>query len=259
MIVAHVMTSVTAAPLTLSEQALTFNYDTNDFQLSGNNLQVKDGGIAHDSTSGVHQAVGTAASPTFTAATLSKSGVIGPVLSCIADGAYPIFSGEFYSTTAWHGTYITSLRGRGTKASPDPVVDGDSIFSLYMACFDGGGAPTGIAVGQIQGTVDGTVSVGHVPTKWQFQVMPSVGAVYTAMTLKSTGRLGVGTETPNELLEVNGKIRANTAFNLNGADGLSTTLTLDDGTNWRITQTFTGGILTAKTTAASSGQCATWS
>jgi hypothetical protein len=67
----HDAVTVAGAPLTLSTQAITFNYDTNDFQLSGNNLQIKDGGIAHDSTSGVHQAVGTAASPQFVGITLT--------------------------------------------------------------------------------------------------------------------------------------------------------------------------------------------
>ena len=43
------------------------------------------------------------------------------------------------------------------------------------------------------------------------------------------------------------------------AGGVTSLLTLDDGANWRITMNFVGGILTAKTTAASSGQCATWS
>lgn len=49
----HAAVTVTAAPLTLSGQALTFNYDTNDFQLSGNNLQVKDGGIDHGGLGGL--------------------------------------------------------------------------------------------------------------------------------------------------------------------------------------------------------------
>lgn len=43
----HVAVTVAGAPLTLSGQEITFNYDTNDFQLSGNNLQVKDSGIDH--------------------------------------------------------------------------------------------------------------------------------------------------------------------------------------------------------------------
>jgi hypothetical protein len=49
----HAAATVTAAPLTLSGQAITFNYDTNDFQLSGNNLQVKDGGIDHGGIGGL--------------------------------------------------------------------------------------------------------------------------------------------------------------------------------------------------------------
>jgi len=40
--------------------------------------------------------------------------------------------------------------------------------------------------------------------------------------------------------------------------GLSGTLTLDDGANWRITLTFTNGILTGKTTGASTGAAGTW-
>lgn len=40
--------------------------------------------------------------------------------------------------------------------------------------------------------------------------------------------------------------------------GISGTLTLDDGANWRITMTYKLGILTAVTTAASGGATATW-
>jgi hypothetical protein len=40
--------------------------------------------------------------------------------------------------------------------------------------------------------------------------------------------------------------------------GLTGVLTLDDGANWRITLTFTDGILTAKTTGASTSATASW-
>ena len=79
------------------------------------------------------------------------------------------------------------------------------------------------------------------------------------LVVMSDGKVGIGNIAPNEILDVSGTIRTSVAFNVNGSAGLSTTLTLDDGANWRITMTFSGGILTAKTTAASSGQCATWS
>lgn len=43
-----------------------------------------------------------------------------------------------------------------------------------------------------------------------------------------------------------------------GNQGLSGTLTLDDGANWRITLTFLGGILTGQTTGASVAAAGTW-
>lgn len=52
----HDAVTVAGAPLTLLGQQITFNYDTNDFQLSGNNLQVKDGGIAHSGLSNLDYA-----------------------------------------------------------------------------------------------------------------------------------------------------------------------------------------------------------
>ena len=49
----HSAVTIAGAPLTLAGQLLTFNYDAADFQVSGNNLQVKDGGINHNSLSGL--------------------------------------------------------------------------------------------------------------------------------------------------------------------------------------------------------------
>jgi hypothetical protein len=49
----HAAVTVAAAPLTLSTQQLTFNYDTNDFGLSGNNLYIKDSGIDHGGLGGL--------------------------------------------------------------------------------------------------------------------------------------------------------------------------------------------------------------
>ena len=45
-------TGVAGAPLTYASQTITFNYDTDDFQLNGNDLQVKDSGIDHGGLSG---------------------------------------------------------------------------------------------------------------------------------------------------------------------------------------------------------------
>jgi hypothetical protein len=47
------LTTVAGAPLTSTSQVITFNYDTNDFQLSGSNLQVKDAGVDHGGIGGL--------------------------------------------------------------------------------------------------------------------------------------------------------------------------------------------------------------
>jgi hypothetical protein len=56
----------------------------------------------------------------------------------------------------------------------------------------------------------------------------------------------------------NGDFKIQGDYYVAGNQGLSGTLTLDDGANWRVTLTFTGGILTGQTTGASSGATATW-
>lgn len=65
----------------------------------------------------------------------------------------------------------------------------------------------------------------------------------------TAGQVGIGVSSPNEKLEVGGKIRANTAFNVNGTDGISRTVSFLDQGGTRHTLTFTGGILTSYTTS----------
>jgi len=49
----HAAATVNALPLTISGQEIKFNYDSNDFQLSGNNLQIKDAGVHHGGLTGL--------------------------------------------------------------------------------------------------------------------------------------------------------------------------------------------------------------
>ena len=65
----------------------------------------------------------------------------------------------------------------------------------------------------------------------------------------TAGKVGIGTTTPHEKLEVEGKIRANTTFNVNGTDGITQTINILDKNNVRHTLVFTGGILTSYTTS----------
>ncbi len=59
-------------------------------------------------------------------------------------------------------------------------------------------------------------------------------------------------------VDITGCCDASAGFKNNGTAGLSGTLTLDDGANWRITLTFAGGILTGETIGATSSATATW-
>lgn len=52
----HAAATVGGAPLTISGQQVTFNYDSADFQLSGNNLQVKDSGVDHAALGNINSA-----------------------------------------------------------------------------------------------------------------------------------------------------------------------------------------------------------
>jgi hypothetical protein len=62
------------------------------------------------------------------------------------------------------------------------------------------------------------------------------------------GKVGIGTTGPHEKLEVNGKVRANTAFNVNGTDGITQVVNITDRNGTQHHLTFTGGILTSYTT-----------
>ena len=75
-----------------------------------------------------------------------------------------------------------------------------------------------------------------------FMVVERSGITVTDISFPN-GSVGVGTLTPNEKLEVAGKIRANTAFNLNGTDGA--TQAAAAGTTC-IPTAIAGGIVTAQ-------------
>jgi len=77
------------------------------------------------------------------------------------------------------------------------------------------------------------------------------------MRINSAGEVGIGM-TATEKLDVNGTIKGTGYKSSDGSAGLSGTMTLDDGANWRVTMTFKNGLLTAQTTGASSGAAGSW-
>lgn len=76
----------------------------------------------------------------------------------------------------------------------------------------------------------------------------TVNGTDTMVVGGASARVGIGTTGPNEKLEVAGKIRANTAFNLNGTDGLMEVLNFNGVSSGQVlTLTLSGGIATART------------
>lgn len=69
------------------------------------------------------------------------------------------------------------------------------------------------------------------------------GTMIDALYITAAGKIGIGPTSPNEALEVTGKIRCSSAFNVGGTDGVSTTFLDQDGN----TISVVGGIITAKT------------
>ncbi len=59
----------------------------------------------------------------------------------------------------------------------------------------------------------------------------------------TAGKVGIGVASPNEKLEVSGKIRTNSVFNVNNMDGITQVVTITDAAGTH-RLTFTGGILT---------------
>jgi hypothetical protein len=62
----------------------------------------------------------------------------------------------------------------------------------------------------------------------------------------AAGKVGIGVNSPNEKLEVSGKVRTNDKFNVSGTDGITQVVTIQEGVRTH-TLTFTGGILTSYT------------
>lgn len=132
-------------------------------------------------------------------------------------------------------------RARGTAASPAAVRSGDEIGFLY------GHAYNGTAWGNSCGLVcrtRGTVSEDYA--------VPGVVGIYTTgeesanwsqrAIFDEAGNFGVGIDPPVEMIHSAAKVRADTAFNLDGTDGVS-----DSGAGVPTALTVAGGIVTAVT------------
>lgn len=102
----------------------------------------------------------------------------------------------------------------GTHAAPDYLNNNDPIYALSGKVWTGSGK-SGI-VANISAVADGNHSSGNLPTKYNFDVTASgddsADDSGVEMTLKESGKLGIGTETPTAILEIKaGTATANSA------------------------------------------------
>lgn len=136
------------------------------------------------------------------------------------------------------GSGVLAHKARGTGSSPSAVQTDDYIAVLQGRGYVSGGSWSSVGILGIRvETPNGTTLPGYIV----FELTDSTGTNVERVRVTSAGRMGIGTTTPNELLEVNGKIRSNTGFNINGTDGASGSFTTVDGK----TVTVTNGIITS--------------
>lgn len=101
-----------------------------------------------------------------------------------------------------NGAFISERKSRGTEAAPSAVASGDNIGSLAGYGYDGSGYTSG---GRVRLAVDGAVAAGSVPTRLEFHTgTASNGA--ERMRIDSTGKVGIGTSSPAQTLDVTGGV-----------------------------------------------------
>jgi hypothetical protein len=109
--------------------------------------------------------------------------------------------------TADYGGHVRMQKARGSVASPTIVSNGDTLGSLTFEPYNGSLYTEQVGIRAI---VNGTVSVGSIPTDLLFSAGASgnTGA-NEKMRIASNGNVGIGITNPSYLLHVNGNVYAN--------------------------------------------------
>jgi hypothetical protein len=221
----HQAVTVMGPPLTLVGQAITFNFDGSDFQLSGNNLQVKDSGISHGAISGLgnddhtqylllagrgsgqlfYGGTGSGENLTLRSTNNVTKGKIIFGVNNVYDEANDFFGIGNTSPDIKCDVYSGNVRIMG-KDGYDTAGDKAILFLGNKGSGDAGYA--GILAQNSYGVKicvyksDGNGALGT----------NSLDALNIA---EVTGFTGVGQTTPQEMLDVNGAIRIGNSANTN--------------------------------------------
>ncbi len=128
----------------------------------------------------------------------------------------PQILGNFYkiSDDANPG-FFGFARARGTPSALTPVLAEDFISALYFVGHDG--TDYNMAA-KIAARVDGTVTDSNVPGRLEFRTVEEGdgNSESIRMVIKNDGKVGIGTSSPDERLEVAGTVKA-TSFVGKGA------------------------------------------
>ena len=97
-------------------------------------------------------------------------------------------------------TALSIAKSNGTLAAPTAVTATDNLLSYATIAYDGATWQNNANINVI---MDGVSAAGNVPSRYEFQTTPiGSAAAVTRMTIKNDGKVGIGTPTPQEQLDV---------------------------------------------------------
>lgn len=134
-----------------------------------------------------------------------------------------------YSTSDSYQANIRQYRRRATGELQNNDVIGVYAFYGYVEAFAAYRQNAQLLV-----SVDGTSSLTSSPGRFEFRtIADGTTALSTRMTIKSNGKVGIGTITPTELLDVAGTIKCN-AVRTTVPVTKTTAFAVADSENWLI-------------------------